>query len=84
MRRPCANMGENLGTIGRKTWAHLSPLMRTTLSTTYLQCEQPTYFPQVVHYSPPALSPLKYRILPLIEQKFYPVSTAPIISTTNF
>ena len=46
-------------------------------------CEQPTDTPQVTHsYTRHSSTPIITN-LPLAEQKFYPVSTGPIIRTTK-
>ncbi len=47
-------------------------------------CAEAQVLPIVVPFLHPGISTLFSAILPLFEQKFYPFSTGPIISITNF
>lgn len=83
MPKWCVLAVEKLLTTGRKTWWQLSPAFVSALHPMNTLCEQPLIFPTVTRKLPPRISTPKRTILPLFEQKFYPVSTAPIISITN-
>lgn len=83
MPNTCVLFVENLLTTGRKTCSQVSPSFVEVTAAANASCEQPQVFPILTRLFPPSLSTRKNPFSPLIEQKFYPVSTAPIISITN-
>lgn len=77
--KPMDNQGMNQGTTcaGSSTVLPLISLLLTPL------CEQPTGTPRFPDSFTVIQSTPKIANLPLVEQKFYPVSTGPIIRTTK-
>lgn len=83
MRSACGEHSDNLRTSSGKVWGGLSTTSHLSARTVLNLCVQSHIFTLVVRVFHPELFTLKWAILPPVEQKFYPLSTEPIISITN-
>lgn len=83
MPKTCAKHVDFLRIQQRKTGG-LLPTERIIIKAfAYLLRVKPAVLPNVVPIFPQAISPLFFHNLPLFEHIFYPVSTAPITTTTE-
>lgn len=83
MPNACVKLWENLRKAAGKTCWYLSPAFHHGFVLANNTCEQADFIPTFTRTFPPTLSTRKIAVSPLVEQKFYPVSTGPIISITN-
>lgn len=83
MPKPCVKLWDNLRTIGCITRGELSTKCIHPTRQYHALCAQAQVFRVVLPRFHPELFTLKDASLPLIEHKFYPLSTEPIISITN-
>jgi hypothetical protein len=83
MPNTCVKLWDNRWEMLGKSWGRLSTKSRFRRKQLAYPCEQPPFVPSVIQGFPRQLFTQNIVFSPLIEQKFYPVSTAPIISITN-
>lgn len=83
MRKACVKGMENLWMTTRKTSARPSTHFIKAIYSWYRVWVQPVVFQPFTHKYPRVSSTAKIAYLPLVEQKFYPVSTGPIIRATK-